>query len=516
MNALPRVTLGKGDTSLREIVAIADGAQVELAQDALAGMAALQTLIRQAIDQGNVIYGLTTGVGDLVTARLGAADVAAMQLNMLKSHACGMGAPLAQREVRAMMAVMIVSLLQGHSGVGPELVTTLARMLNQGVIPWSPSKGSVGYLIATAHIGLAVFGHGQCGYQGALLPSDQALARAGIPLRLPGPREGHALVSGTYEITALGCLAVADFAALLPLADAAGAMSLEALKGNTRGYDARLHALRPHAGQQTTARILRRLLTDSDILDKYRDYRVQDALSLRCIPQIHGAVRDQLAFCHQVVHTELNSVTDNPVFFIEDGQLTVLPGGNGHGAPIALSLDALAIAIAALSTASQARSDRLTNSHLSGLPPFLINAAGGYSGLMIPPYAAAALAGENRSLAAPASVHTVTTCAGQEDHISQGVNAARKSLDAIANAVDIVAIEILCAAQALDFHQPLRASAGSRAVLSVVRPHVPFLTEDRELWRDLAALRQLIVDGSLGEALRPILGEDGECHWEVR
>ncbi|MEN3262281.1 aromatic amino acid ammonia-lyase [Sodalis endosymbiont of Spalangia cameroni] len=507
MTASHGVTLGKGDTTLAEIAAIADGAPLALAADALAAMDHVQGLIQEAIAQGRVIYGLTTGVGDLVTSRLDAADVAAVQLNMLKSHACGVGAPLAPREVRAMMAVMIKSLLQGYSGVSPALVTVMAQMLNRGVIPWSPAKGSVGYLIATAHIGLAVFGYGQCWYQGQLLPSDEALAQAGIACRQPGPREGHALVSGTYEITALGCLALVDFAALVPLADAAGAMSLEALKGNTRGYDARLQALRPHAGQRATADLLRRLLTDSEILDRYRDYRVQDALSLRCIPQIHGAVRDQLAFCQHVVHTELNAVTDNPVFLVEEGELVVLPGGNGHGAPIALSLDALAIAIAALSTASQARSDRLTNGHLSGLPAFLLEGAGGHSGLMIPPYAAAALAGENRSLAAPASVHTVTTCAGQEDHISQGVNAARKALDAVANAVDIVAIELLCAAQALDFHRPLRPSRGARAMLAAIRSQVPFLTQDRELWRDLAALRQLMTGGVLLQSLQPLLEE---------
>ncbi|EHD19994.1 MULTISPECIES: HAL/PAL/TAL family ammonia-lyase [Brenneria] len=499
------VALGRAASSPADIVGIADGARVELEATALEGMLTVNRRIHQAIAQGRVIYGLTTGVGDLVTQRLSADDIADVQLNMLRSHACGVGAPLAEREVRAMMAVMLKSLLQGYSGVSPALAALMAEMLNKGVTPWSPAKGSVGYLIATAHIGLAVFGIGKCWYQGALLPAKEALERAGIELRTPGPREGHALVSGTYEITALGCLAVETFQALLPVADAAGAMSLEALKGNTRGYDARLHALRPFHGQQETARILRSLLTDSEILHKYRDFRVQDALSLRCIPQIHGAVRDQLAHCRQMVTTELNSVTDNPVFLLEQDELVVLPGGNGHGAPLALSLDALAIAVAQLSTASQARSDRLTNSHLSGLPAFLIAQGGANSGMMIPPYVAAALAGDNRALAAPASVHTVSTCAGQEDHVSMGVSAARKALEGIENAVDILAIELLCATQALEFHRPLRASRGSETVLAAVRRQVPFRQQDREMAPDMRAVRDLISGGELLRRLTPIV-----------
>ncbi|NDL64119.1 HAL/PAL/TAL family ammonia-lyase [Acerihabitans arboris] len=508
MTMINNVTLGKAATTTQDIAAIAGGAEVRLDPQALADMRSVHQEINKALAGDRVIYGLTTGVGDLVTQRLSSPQIAAVQLNMLKSHACGTGPDLAPRDVRAMMAIMIKSLLQGYSGVNPALPATMAMMLNKSVIPWSPAKGSVGYLIATAHIGLAVFGYGKAWYQGELLPGGEALRRAGIEVRTPGPREGHALVSGTYEITALGCLAVEDFSALLPVADAAGAISLEALKGNTRGYDARLHALRPHPGQQETARILRCLLTDSEILDQYRDFRVQDALSLRCIPQIHGAVRDVLAFCRQVLTTEINSVTDNPIFMMENGELQVLPGGNGHGAPIALCLDALAIAIAELSTASQARSDRLTNGHLSGLPAFLITPGAAHSGMMIPPYAAAALAGENRALAAPASVHTVSTCAGQEDHLSMGVTAARKALDSIENVIDIVAIELLCATQAIEFHRPLRPARGTRAVLALIRLEVKFRQQDDEIYPDMLAIRQLIAQGRLLQVLQPIIAAD--------
>jgi histidine ammonia-lyase len=320
------ITLGQAPGTVDEIVRIADGAPIALEKAALDNMARVSSRIQRAIEQGQVIYGLTTGVGDLVTTRLSPDRMTDTQLNMLRSHACGVGPDLTVREVRAMMAVTLKSLLQGYSGVTPALAQRIADMLNRQVTPWSPAGGSVGYLIATAHIGLAVFGEGKCWYQGELLPAQQALTRAGIPPYVPGPREGHALVGGTYEITALGCLAVADFQRLLPVADMAGGMCLEAMRGNTRGYDARLHALRPHPGQQETAQNLRRLLKGSEILARYRDHRVQDALSLRCIPQIHGAVRDQLAHCRQIMTIELNSVTDNPLFLVEEDRLIVMPG----------------------------------------------------------------------------------------------------------------------------------------------------------------------------------------------
>ncbi|KGD74725.1 histidine ammonia-lyase [Tatumella morbirosei] len=495
------ITLGTRQSSIDEIVQIADGASVSLAADALQNMDRVHHYVRNAIDQGQVIYGLTTGVGSLVSTRLTADQIAGSQINMLRSHACGTGADLSIRETRAMMAVTLKSLLQGYSGVSSSLAIRLAEMLNRQVIPWSPSGGSVGYLIATAHIGLSVFGEGKCWYQGQLLPSAQALQQAGMSVVKPGPREGHALIGGTYEITALGCLVIADFRRLLPVADMAGGICLEALCGNTRGYDARLHQLRPHPGQQETARIMRSLLRDSEILETWKNHRVQDALSLRCIPQIHGAVRDQLENCAQVLTRELNSVTDNPLFVIEDQQLITLPGGNGHGAPVALALDALAIAIAQLSTASQARSDRITNTQLSGLPAFLVPPGSGISGMMIPPYVAAALAGDNRSLAGPASIHTVSTCAGQEDHISMGVSAARKALKAVENAEDIIGIELLCGCQALEFHRPLKASVGSEATLALVRKQVPFRQQDTAVYPDMRAVRGLIREGTLARLL---------------
>ena len=501
------IALGKAETSVAEIAAIAQGAAISLDPLALDGMQRVQELVAVAVESGQSIYGLTTGVGDLYSVRLRPEEIAHAQMNMLRSHASGVGAPHDSHAIRAMMATMIKALLQGFSGVSPELVVTMAQMLNRGVTPWSPGGGSVGYLIATAHIGLAVFGQGKAWYQGELLPGGEALRRAGIAIREPGPREGLALIGGTYEITGIGALALQRTLDLVALADVAGAMTLEAVRGNMRGYDARLQQLRPQPGQIATAARLRDLLASSEIIEANKNHRLQDALSLRRIPQVHGAVRDALAYCGTALHIEVNSVTDNPVFIVEDDELVALSGGgNSHGAPTAMALDHLAVAIAALSSMSRARSDRLTSAHLSGLTAFLADGKGSNSGFMIPPYVAAALAADNRSLAAPATVHTVSTCAGQEDHVSMGVASAKKARTAADNLADILCVELLCAAQALDFHGPLKAGKGTGAAYRLIRSKVAPRDVDRDMYPDLEAVRALIDDGSLAAAVEEALG----------
>jgi histidine ammonia-lyase len=496
-DADPTVTIGLGHTSIEDVVAIAKGARVEIAQDALDGMLLTHDLVGQVLASGQPVYGLTTGVGDQYSVAVDPDGIAEAQLGMLRSHASGVGAPHDEEAVRAIMVTMVVALAQGASGVSPRLVLTLAELLNRGVTPWAPSQGSVGYLTATAHIGLSLYGLGKSWFEGELLPGAEALRRAGIDSFTPGPREGHALVSGTYEISGLGALALHRARALVAIADAAGALSLEALRGNSKGYDPRLQRMRPHPGQIDTAARLLQLLDGSEILEANRDHRLQDALSLRCIPQVHGSVRDAIDFAWRTLEIEINSVTDNPVFVVEDGELIALPGGNGHGAPAAVALDVLAIAIAELSTMSQARSDRLTNRHLSELPPFLVTGGGAGSGFMIPPYVAAALAGENRALAAPATVHTVSTCAGQEDHVSMGTTAAIQARTAARNVANILVIELLCAAQAIDFHAPLRPGRGTGAVYDAIRSVVSVREDDREMSPDLEAVLALVDDGTL-------------------
>lgn len=492
------VTFGLGSTPIGDLVAVAHGAPLRVASEALAAVERTHLLLAGLAASGQQIYGLTTGVGDLYKVEGVQPDVSEVQLGMLRSHASGVGTPHDEPATRAIVAAIVRSLSRGHSGIRPALVTALVDLLNHGVTPVAPSQGSVGYLTATAHIGLVVFGEGEAWFDGERLPAAEALARAGLTPLVPAAREGHAIISGTYEITGIGALAVAGARALVDVADLAGAMSLEALRGNTRGYDPRLQALRPHPGQIETARRLNALLADSAILAANRDHRLQDALSLRCIPQVHGSVRDALGYVESAVQTEIDAVTDNPVFLIEDDELVALPGGNGHGAPVALALDTLAIAVAEVSTMSQARADRLTHAALSGLPAFLASGAPGMSGFMIPPYVAAALAGENRALAAPASVHTVATCAGQEDHVSMGTTAAIQARQAVVNAERIVAIELLCAAEALDFHAPLEAGAGTSRAHSTIRAHVAPRDTDRLMAPDIDAVTTLVADGTLG------------------
>ena len=323
------VVLGSAPTSIQDIVAIAHGAQVALDERAIRAIVRTHRLLPTVLRSGSPVYGLNTGVGDLYTIVPDTRDPADVQLQLLRSHASGVGDPHDETAVRAIMACTIRSLARGYSGVSVRLVRTLVDMLNLGVVPYAPSQGSVGYLTATAHIGLAVFGEGQAWYRGTLLPGAEALRRAGIAAQAPGLREGHALISGTFEISGIGALAVGKVQTLIDVADIAGAMSVEALRGNTRGFDARLQALRPHPGQVVTARRLRAILAGSEIIEVFRNHRLQDPLSLRCIPQVHGAVRDCLDYVVAVLDCEINSVTDNPVFIPVDGpegeELQALP-----------------------------------------------------------------------------------------------------------------------------------------------------------------------------------------------
>lgn len=501
------IEVGEGANTIEELAAIAAGTRVAIAPAALKRVERASDLVAAVLERGEAVYGLTTGVGDQYSAAVDPTSIAAAQLGMLRSHASGLGAPHDEPAVRAIMAAMLAALAQGRSGVGSTMLLRLAELLNRRITPWAPSQGSVGYLTATAHIGLVLFGHGRAWFDGELLDGAEALRRAGLEVVEPGPREGHALISGTYEITGIGALAAHAARALVDVADVAGGLSLEALRGNERSFDARVQQARPHPGQVATAARLRHLLDGSEILAANVEHRLQDALSLRCIPQVHGAVRDALDYVERVLEIEINAVTDNPVFVIEDDALVALPNGNGHGAPTALALDVLAIALAELSTMSQARSDRLTNRHLSELPAFLVPDASAASGFMIPPYAAAAMAAENRALAAPATVHTVSTCAGQEDHVSMGTTAAMQARTATANAAGIIAIELLCAAQAADFHAPLRPGRGTRAAHAAIREVVAFRHADREMAPDIEAVRDLITDGRLALAVAAALDE---------
>lgn len=499
------VPLGTRPLTAADVAAVADGARTAVAPSVLQGVEAGHGRLLDLAETGTPVYGLTTGVGDRVGDPIGPADAAERQLVLLASHASGVGEPWEPRVVRAIMVAVAQALAHERSGVRATLVARLVAMLNAGVVPWAPRGGSVGYLIATAHIGLVAFGRGRARLGGELLDGAEAMRRAGIPTDGPGPREGLALISGVHEITGVGALAVVAVDRVLRSADVAAAMSLEALRGSSSGFDARAQSVRPHPGQAVTAARLRALTDGSGILGAGRERRLQDALSLRAVPQVHGAARDMLAYATTVIETDLNSVTDNPAFVDDGGGLVPLPNANGHGAPGALALDALAIAVSQFTSMSQARTDRLTTGRLSGLPPFLVDAGGDDPGLMIPAYAAAALSGEVRHLASPASVHSVSTSAGQEDHISQGVTAADQAARAGDLAAGVVAIELLCAAQGLEFatEQPGRGTAAARAL---IRSVVPAYTAGREPSLDIAAIRELVVSGELAAVAEAAAG----------
>lgn len=525
------VVLGTGRATAADVAAVARGASAVLDPGALARVEDTHRRLLALVDRvaltGELVYGLTTGVGDLVdvTPHVTGPDATARtQLALLRSHASGVGPDHDDAAVRAIIVVTVEALARGISGVSPELLVALVALLEAGVVPAAPAQGSVGYLTATAHIGLVVFGHGHARYRGELLSGAQALERAGLSPLVPGPREGHALISGTYEITGIGALAVDAAHRLVAVADAVGALSVEAMGTNARGFDARVVALRPHPGQAETARRLRALLAGSALLApgtggtaQPGSGRLQDALSLRCIPQVHGGFRDCLAWVTSVLETEIASVTDNPAFVVEDDDLVPLSSGNGHGAPVALALDTLAVAVSQLTSMSAARSDRLTTSHLSGLPPFLTEGLAS-SGLMTAPYAAAAVAAEVRGLASPATVHSGSTCAGQEDHVSMGTTAAIQARRAVGHAEQVLAIELLCAAQGLDLRRRAALAdpgAGTAAVHAAVRAVVAFREADTEVAPDIAAVHALltgdlaaVVEAAVAGAAPPDDGEE--------
>jgi len=440
------------------------------------------------------VYGVNTGFGDLATVRIPIGELRALQRNLIRSHAAGVGDPLPVDVVRAVLLLRANTLAAGRSGVRPELAEMLLELLDRGVHPVIPMHGSVGAsgdLAPLAHAALVLMGEGEAFVEDARMSGADALKRAGLkPLEL-GPKEGVALINGTQVMTAIGCLALHDAEVLASTADIVGAMSAEALRATDAAWNADLNAARPHPGQQTVAANLRSLMEGSANVASHRvgDTRVQDPYSIRCMPQVHGASRDALDYVRRVLEIEINAVTDNPLVFAE--QRRVVSGGNFHGQPVAIALDLATIAVAELADISEARVDRLTNAHTSGLPPFLSPAAGTNSGFMVAQYTSAALVAENRLRAFPASVESVPTSAGMEDHVSMGVHAALKFAAVVRNTRYALAIEALCGAQGLDLLGATTAP-GVEEARRVVREHVPMLQTDRALAPDIAAVSELI------------------------
>jgi len=449
------------------------------------------------------VYGVNTGFGALAEVRISPGQILELQRNLVRSHAAGVGPPLATDAVRAMMLLRAAVLAVGCSGARVEAAELLLAMLERGVHPVIPSRGSVGAsgdLAPLAHLALVLMGEGEAEHDGVRLPGAEALRRAGLaPLELAA-KEGLTLLNGTQLMTAVGALAVADAEATCVVADLAGTMSLEAYKGTPRAFDARVQAARPHPGQAASAQLLRRLLADSEIVESHRDCgKVQDPYSLRCMPQVHGATRDALAFVRGVLEREAASATDNPLVFVDARE--IVSGGNFHGQPVALALDFATIAVAALANISERRVEQIVNPHLSsGLPPFLAPSSGLNSGFMIAQVTAAALVSENKVLAHPASVDSIPSSAGREDHVSMGAHAALKLAQVHDHVRTVLAIELLCAAQGLDLRLPTRPGPGLRAAHAHLRARVPTMTTDRPIAPDIATARRLIDDGSLVQA----------------
>lgn len=468
---------------------------------------------RAAVDamlaEDRVVYGITTGFGFMQDRKISADEVAALQVNLIRSHAAGVGEPLPTSVVRAMMLLRVNALAKGYSGIRPEVVELLVEMLNQGVHPRIPSQGSVGSsgdLAPLSHLALVLIGEGVAEYKGMVLPGGDALAAAGLQPITLGAKEGLALVNGTQAMAAMGCLMLEQARMLAKVADIATASAVEALLGSHAPFQSAVHVLRPHNGQMASARNLTRLLAGSELVHTHRDCgQVQDGYSLRCAPQVHGATRDTIAHARGVFQIEINAVTDNPLIFADRGE--AVSAGHFHGQPLALPLDFLAIAVSELANISERRTERMVNPALSnGLPAFLVARPGLNSGYMVAQYTAASLVSENKVYCHPASVDSIPTSAGQEDHVSMGTTAARKLMKVVENATQVLAVELLCAVQALDLRQDLPAGRGVQAIRAYVRGIVPHLDEDRVLADEIRALAERIEDGSLVTAVEEAIG----------
>jgi histidine ammonia-lyase len=523
--------------AVREVAV--EGRTVLLAPDAREAVERARDVVEEIVAGNQVSYAITTGVGKLSDVRIAADQIRELQVNLVRSHAVGVGDPLSPPETRAMMLLRANSLSKGYSGVRATVIDALCELLNRRVIPYVPSQGSVGAsgdLAPLAHLALVLIGEGECiEERGQRIPAVEALQKAQIKPLVLEAKEAVSLINGTQAMLAVGTLALLAADTLVDSADVIGSMTLDALRGTDVAFDERIHRARPHAGQLQSAANLRKMLEGSAIRESHRDCgRVQDAYSLRCMPQVHGAVRDTLANCRHVFETEANSAVDNPLVFTRNGHVgtepalsdrpkegsrmgaptrpagqppanglaQVLSGGNFHGEPVAFALDFLAIALSALAGISERRIERLVNPALNeGLPPFLAPGAGLNSGFMMPQVTAAALVSENKVLAHPASVDSITTSGNKEDYVSMGMTAALKLRRVVDNTRNVLAIEAIAAAQALDFVAPLKTGKRGQSAYEAIRSGCAAMEHDRVMYREFAAVGKLISDGKIADAL---------------
>jgi histidine ammonia-lyase len=511
--------------AVREVAA--ERRVVLLAPDAREAVSRARAVVDALVAENRVSYAITTGVGKLSDVRIAGEQIRELQVNLVRSHAVGVGEPLSAAETRAMMLLRANSLSKGNSGVRGAVIDTICEMLNRGVTPMVPSQGSVGAsgdLAPLGHLALALIGEGEClDDRGVRVPAADAMRRAQVKALVLEAKEAVSLINGTQGMLAVGVLALLAAETLADTADVIGALALDCLRGTDVAFDERIHLARPHSGQLKTASNLRKMLEGSQLRESHRDCdRVQDAYSLRCMPQVHGAVRDTLVHCREVMEIEVNSAVDNPLVFMKSTshvganalvrpaergsaafEADVISGGNFHGQPVAFVLDFLGIALSALAGISERRLERMVNPALNeGLPPFLAAGAGLNSGFMMPQVSAASLVSENKVLAHPASVDSITTSGNKEDYVSMGMTAALKLKKIVENTRNAMAIEAMAAAQALDFLAPLKTSKRGQVAHAAIRSVCATMDRDRVMYQDFARIAELIASGKVAEALR--------------
>lgn len=505
------IELGSKKMTLEELINITRGKKkIKISEEAKSKVKVARELVERYVNEGRVSYGITTGFGKFSDKIISKEETAKLQKNLIMSHSCGVGDPLRQDYARGIMVLRINNLIQGHSGVRMEVIDLLVEMVNRGVTPFIPEKGSLGSsgdLAPLAHMVLVMLGMGEAYVEKELLPGKKALEKVGLtPLKELSSKEGLALINGTQVMTSIGAHVVYDAIKLMKHLDISASLTMEALSGIICAFDHKIQDVRGHKGQKDTAKNIRKILKNSLGVTKQGELRVQDAYALRCIPQVHGASKDALNYIKEKVEIEINAVTDNPIIFPEQDE--VLSGGNFHGQPMALAFDFLGIALSEMANIAERRIERLVNPNLSnGLPAFLINHGGLNSGFMIVQYSAASLVSENKVLAHPASVDSIPSSANQEDHVSMGTIAARKARDILGNVRKVIAMEFLVACQGIDLRGVKKLGDGTSVAFKEIREYVKYADKDRPLYTDINDIERLIERGVILEKVEEKIGK---------
>ncbi|MBY0516096.1 MAG: histidine ammonia-lyase [Bacteriovoracaceae bacterium] len=499
--------------SLKDVVKIARSkhtdTHVSIHPDSWQKMIKSRQVVLDIVKKGKPVYGINTGFGALASKQIAESDLSQLQYNLIRSHCTGVGSPFSKEVTRAIMLVRANCLIQGFSGVTPETIKLIFEMINHGITPLVPEKGSVGAsgdLAPLSHIALALIGEGDVEFEGKIVRSDFALHQVGLEPAKLGPKDGLALINGTSVMLALGAIAAFDAENLMKQADVISCLTLDAVRGTPSAFDRKISMLKPQPGQVIVSDNLLRIIDGSQIIHSHpEDGKVQDPYSLRCIPQVHGACRQTLKHTLEVLEIELNSVTDNPLVFPDTGE--VISGGNFHGEALALTLDYLAMGVSEIGNIAERRVEKMMNPHFSDLPAFLTKNSGLNSGLMIAHVTMAALASENKGLCHPASIDSIPTSTDKEDHVSMGVTAGRKLLEVIKNVQHCLAIELLCNTQGVEFLRPLKTSPALEGVIALVRKHVPPIEEDRVFYKDIEWLFRLVQSGEIVTEAELICGK---------